>query len=366
MKPVDSDAPAEPPPNTDDGGNPVREQTQRIPAVVLPRAPARRRAEPSRAVMVVLMVVAPLVIMGGGVLLVGRVLRPDPVSPTSSPTRPLAASATPASMPASEPPSVPPPRTPLVAEEIVTVAQPQASPPRAAAPEIGLRPVPVASAPAARPTPRSLVLPSAKPSEPSPEQLRAQQLMALLAQAETALSGARYEDAARGFDEALKLDAASPRASAGRTRALWAASAVRRAFVVGKTVNAPVKSGKGPAGFDTEDVEVKAQDFLCDVAIEIQPATLRPGQSLDYRAAISLTSAGKKAINVKSVQANLTLNGARSSEPLTPLVRNFPTKQRALLAEAKGAWVEGMVSWGLEVVITGEKGDVCRNAVNWR
>ena len=357
------------PPHESDVAKPKRQETQRMPAVVVARTPVRQPGAATRVLMLGVMVVAPLVIMGGGVLLVGRLLRPDPAPPTPSPARTPEVYETPRIVQTSESP-VPTPRAPLVAEEFVTVAQPNPLPLRAS-PEVGPRAVPgaaqipgVVSPP---PTARlATPAPPARPNEPSAEQLRAQQLTTLLAQAEAAFAGAHYEDASRGFDEALKLDAANPRATAGHARAQWAAIAVRRVFVLGKTVNAPIKAGKRPAGFDTEDIEVKAQDFLCDVAIEMQPAALRPGGGYDYRAAVALTSVGKKSINVKTVQANLTLNGARSSESLTPLVRAVAPKQRTALAEAKGAWVEGMTSWSLEVVITGEKGDVCRNVLNWR
>ncbi len=360
------------PPHQHDIGKPTREQTQRLPTVVIARPPGQRPGEASR-ILLALMVVAPLVIMGGGVLLVGRLLRPGPVVPTPSPARMPQVLETPRIVKASEAQPLPGPRAPLVAEEVVTVPQPTDPPPtRAAAPEIETRPSPAAARTpsavvAVQATPRvAAPLATAKPKEPSPEQLRAQQLTMHLAQAEAALGDERYEEAARGFDEALKLDAANARATAGLAQAQWAANAGRRVFALGKTVNAPVKTGKGPAGFETEDVEVKAQDFLCDVAIEMQPAALSPGGNLDYRATVALASVGKKAINVKSIQANVTLNGARSSEALTPLVRSVAPKRRAALAEARGAWTLGMASWSLEIVITGEKGDVCRNVLNWR
>lgn len=187
----------------------------------------------------------------------------------------------------------------------------------------------------------------------------------MLGQADAAWGARKYDDAGRLYDDVLRLEAGSTLAAGGKARALWAASAIRRVFLVGRTIQAPVKAGKGPVGFDTADVDVRSQDFLCDLAIEMSPSVVTPGESYEYRAKVSLASSGKKSIKIKSIQANVTLDGAPSSQPLVPLVKEV-AKQAAPIAEASGSWKEEMKTWSLKVVVTGDKGDACSNTVSWK
>ena len=188
----------------------------------------------------------------------------------------------------------------------------------------------------------------------------------MLGQADTAWDGHKYDDAGRLYDEILRLEGGNARAAAGKARALWAAAAIRRVFLVGRTIQAPVKAGKGPVGFDTADVDVRSQDFLCDLAIEMSPSVVRPGESYEYTAKVLLASSGKKSIKIKSIQANVTLDGALSSQPLVPLVKEVAQKQAPPIAEARGSWKEEMKTWNLKVVVTGDKGDACSNTISWK
>lgn len=188
----------------------------------------------------------------------------------------------------------------------------------------------------------------------------------LLGQADAAWDGRKYDDAGRLYDEILRLEGGNVRAAAGKSRALWAAGAIRRVFSVGRTIQAPVKSGKGPAGFETDDVDVKSQDFLCDLAIEMSPSVVTPGESYEYTAKVSLASSGKKSIKIKSIQVNVTLDGALSSQALVPLVKEVAQKQAAPIAEARGSWKEEMKTWNLKVVVTGDKGDACSSTISWK
>ena len=373
----------------------ARQQTQRLPAPVVVRAePAPAAAEPpaGRRLLLPVLVIVPLLIMiAGGVLVVGRILRssprPSPI-PAAEPT-PSVSRATPG-------PATPQPR-PSIAEEVITV--PGATPTPPAGPRVvsasatlpvapdavtssvpgparvspGLAapglpthaPTPPVAVVTPQPTPRPTATAAPRPAEPTPEQLRAQQIATLLGQADAAWAGHKYDDAGRLYDEILKLEGGNARAAAGKARAQWAAAAIRRVFSLGRTIQAPVKAGKGPAGFDTDEVDVKSQDFLCDLAIEMSPAVVRPGDSYDYTAKVSLASNGKKSIKIKSIQANLTLDGALSSQPVTPLVKEV-AKQAVSIAEVRGAWKDEMKSWNLKLIVTGDKGDACSNTISWK
>lgn len=361
----------------------ARQQTQRIAAPAgVPALPSPISAEPPAAhglLLPMLVIASLLLIMVAGVLLVGRILRPS-TTPSAPPAEEPAASASRAT-----PRATPRPR-PSAAEEVITV--PGATPrPSAATPvaDAGITPAPaaagtapapttpaspspaVAATPTATPhsTPAPTPPPSPRPAEPTPDQLRAQQLATLFGQADAAWSGQRYDEAGRHYDEILKLDAGNARAAAGKPRAVWAAAAIRRVFVLSTTVNTPMRTAKGPAGFDTADVDTKSQDFLCELGIEMQPPAIRPGGSYDYVAKVFLANAGKKAIKIKSMQANVTLDGALASRPLNPAVREVQ-KQRVAVAELAGSWKEEMKSWKLQVVLTGDKGDTCNNTVSWK
>jgi hypothetical protein len=188
----------------------------------------------------------------------------------------------------------------------------------------------------------------------------------LLGQADAEYAARRWEEAGRRYDEALKLDAANAAAASGKARAQWALVAIRRVFRLGSTVNVAIKAGKGPVGFDTTDVETKSQDFHCQLGIEITPPALRPGDSYEYVAKAFLSSDGKKTIKIKSLLANVTLGGAKTSAPVTPLVKEVPVNQRLAIADVAGSWSDGMTSWSLELIVTGDKGDTCRNTLRWQ
>jgi hypothetical protein len=335
----------------------ARQQTQPLPpSAVVPSPPPGTGAEtPAQRLLVPgLVVVSFLLVMLLGVLVVGRLIRTAGEAPPSA-----AATAAP-------PPTAAPTPGPVVTvEETITVPLATPAPtlvspsmePATASPSPPPTPRPAAPRPTPKPTPR--------PAEASPEQLRAQQAASLVGQAETAWALQKYDEAGRRYDEALQLEAGNARAAAGKARSQWAAAATRKVFALGRTVSTPAKSGKGPAGFEAEDVALKNQDFVCEVGIEIDPPAVKPGDDYGYVASVSLVSAGKKSIKIKSLQANVTLDGAPSSESPPALVREVQ-KQRAAIAEIRGAWKEGMKSWRLEVIVTADKGDSCRNSVNWR
>jgi serine/threonine-protein kinase len=360
-------------PRTEGGIRAARQQTQRLAPPVAARMPpaappvATRPVAvgPGRRLLILFLILLPLLVMGTGILLVGRLLR-SATTPSASPL--LSDAATP------PPVSAPRHRT-SIAEDIVTVRHPTTEPTTPSRPEAtpaaAPSPAQVPSAvgsPAPGPSPRPTVAatPAPRPTEPTTEQVHAQQLAGLLGQADAAYAARRWEEAARRYDDASKVDAGNAAAGSGRARAQWALVAIRRVFRLGSTTNVAVKAGKGPVGFDTADVEMKSQDFHCQLGIEITPPAVRPGDSYEYVAKAFLASDGKKPIKIKSVQANLILSGAKTSAPVTPLAKEVPVNQRLAIADVAGSWSDGMTSWSLELIVTGDKGDTCRNTLRWQ
>jgi hypothetical protein len=275
-------------------------------------------------------------------------------------------------MAALPPPTTAPPRpvvtpTPPV-EEAVTTVQPPPPTTRPAAPSPTLRTPPPAASPAARatPTPRPAAPATTTPAAPSAEAVRAQQLASLLGQADAAASAHSYDSAAGLYDQALKLDPQSSKASAGKAAALASAGALKKTFVAGRT---SVQSGKSVkktvAGFDSEDVSVgKAPDYSGRIEFEISPRNVKPGDS--YSARVFLSNDGKKAFKISTLNVVTSTNGSESGGQSSPPVKEVQPQQRVALREVSGVWQEGTSSWNLEVSVVSDRGDVFKNTVTWR
>jgi serine/threonine-protein kinase len=274
-----------------------------------------------------------------------------PVPPTAAPSPSASVAPFPA-VPATAPPG----------KTLATPAPAPSAAPTLAAPSPTPQPVPTAAPTVAAPTPRPATpLPTPVAPAPGPQV----QIANLLREADAALGAQRYEDAVRQYDEVLKLDSQNTPATGGKAKAQWAASAARKGFAPGAMINEPKQKGKGPAGF--EDVDVRGADFLCDIGIEIAPATVRLGADLGYRARITLMSTGRKAIKIKEVTATPKVDGKpEPSRPVPASVREVAPNKRETLGEAAGTWVEGMKQWALDVAVVGDKGDVCRRSLNWK
>jgi serine/threonine protein kinase len=139
--------------------------------------------------------------------------------------------------------------------------------------------------------------------------------------------------------------------------------APRKSFVSGETVTRSGSQKKGPAGFDTEDVNVNP-DFLCRIRFDATPAAVRAGEN--YSLKVFLLNDGDKTIKVRDLTLTTTSNGVRGVKPSTPQTREIPGRQAGILADVSGVWEDGVTSWNLEAVITSPKGDVCRNQVAWK
>jgi serine/threonine protein kinase len=137
----------------------------------------------------------------------------------------------------------------------------------------------------------------------------------------------------------------------------------RKSFVSGETVTRSGGQKKGPAGFDTEDVNVNP-DFLCRIRFDPTPAAVRVGEN--YSLKIFLLNDGDKTIKIRDLALTTTTNGVRATRPATPPTREVSGRQALLLVDVTGVWEEGVTSWNLEASISSPKGDVCRNQVAWK
>jgi hypothetical protein len=301
---------------------------------------------------------AAVLVLGGvgGFLLLSRRSAPAPAAGTPVLQPPAAAQPAPTLAP-------PAPNAEAPVEEFVTIVQ-SSSPP----PAPGASPLPVATQ---RPAPAGVgkTAPPAPPTLP-PEVARAQQLAAqvstLLGQAETSVTSRNFEAALGQYEEVLKLDPGNAKASAGALAAQAAIASLKKTFVAGKTV---VRSGKaakgGPAGFDTEDVNLaKAPDYSGLIEFEVSPRAVKAGDS--YAVRIYLTNDGKKAFKVGGLEIFTTLNGTKSGGAVTPKDSEVEPQQKVMLQEVAAAWQEGVNSWRLEAVVKSNRGDTFKNQLSWK
>ncbi len=159
---------------------------------------------------------------------------------------------------------------------------------------------------------------------------------------------------------ATTLAAAPPEAPPSKSISLLAP---RRPFVAGETIIRGGSDKKGPAGFDTEDVNVNPE-FRCQIRFEATPPAVRPGE--DYAIRVFMINKGDKTLKIRDLTLTTTANGSRSTRPETPQTREVPGGGAAPLADASGTIDEGVTSWALEAVVSSPKGDVCSNRIIWK
>jgi cytoskeletal protein RodZ len=289
---------------------------------------------------------------------------PAPVARATAPpeTRPRPTSTPQAVEPTPEPTTAP---TPLATPTPAATPRPGATPTPAATPTPRATPTPTPAT--ARPTPT----PPPTPAGPSAEAVRAQQAaaqaQALVAQAETAIGARQYDAAVSHLDGALRLEPANARATSLRADAVRRRDLARRRFAPGRTAVQTQKAQKasGPAGFDTEDAEVRSSDFLGRVEFEMSPATgLEAGDAWTLR--VYVVNEGKKAIRVQGVTVATSVNGAASGGPVPPRAREVAPQQRSLVAETTGSWRDGTTAWATEATVTAAKNESLKNTLTWR
>jgi tetratricopeptide (TPR) repeat protein len=159
---------------------------------------------------------------------------------------------------------------------------------------------------------------------------------------------------------ATTVAAAAPPEPATKSISLLAP---RKPFVAGGTVIHSAPGKKGPAGFDTEDVNVNPE-FRCQIRFEAAPPAVRPGE--DYSVKIFMINKGEKTLRIRDVTLTTTVDGSRSTRPASPETKEVSAGDAAGLAEVSGAIDEGVSSWALEAVVSSPKGDVCSNHLTWK
>ncbi len=238
----------------------------------------------------------------------------------------------------------------LVPEEVTEVTQPPAATP---VPTPTPRPT---RAPATRPTP--------PPATPDPAQAQAQQVANLLGEGQRAMQTGRYDAAVRFYDEVLKLDPSNAQAGPARQAAVNAAAAAKRTFV-GTRTSVQAGGGKGgPAGFDSAGVSVANPDYSGRIQFEASPSRVKAGDGFTIR--VYLTNNGKKDYKLTGVEIVTKADGGTKPWPATPPAAKVDVGQRALVAELKGVWEDGVDKWSTDVTITTDHKDTFKSRVTWK
>jgi tetratricopeptide (TPR) repeat protein len=211
----------------------------------------------------------------------------------------------------------------------------------------------------------------------------AAQLNGILGQAESALAAQRYDAAIGFYDEALKLDPASPRAVSGRSTAIQArvlaqASASAgtrapsgRAFVASRTSaqSAETRSGNVPEGFeDSPGVNVRkgtqAAELPGKIHFDIDPGKVKAGER--YSVKVYLVNEGLAPIQIRDMLVTTKISGKGVSGPVPPQTRDVAPGQRALLMDTTQLWKEETSSWSMEVAVRTARGERYTNQVEWK
>ena len=209
----------------------------------------------------------------------------------------------------------------------------------------------------------------------------AAQANALLAQADTALAGQKYDEAIRLYDEVLKVDATNQRATLGKTSAVGARAVAQAAaagpkpaagktFQQGKTAaQAGSSSGSVPAGFEeTPGVVVRRGTATAElpgkIAFDIDPESPKPGDR--YTVKIFMVNEGTAPIQLTQMVVGTKVNGRGAQAPVPPLARDVAPAQRALLLTLPDVWKEDTASWTLEVTVRTVRGEKYTNSVSWK
>jgi len=217
-------------------------------------------------------------------------------------------------------------------------------------------------APASPPPPPSPT-PRPAPSATPPASLRAADL---LAEAATAESARRYHDAVVLYEKALVVEPGNPKAQAALKTAQSAASALSKTFRPGKTlVEGPTVARGNFKEFDTREVAMrKAPEVPGSIVFDFSPGRLLAGDH--YAVKIYLQNEGTKPIRISSMKLTNTVNGNAATTVVPARPGEIASKGRVLVHETQGVWKEGTTSWTLDVQISSAKGDTYRNQADWK
>jgi hypothetical protein len=188
----------------------------------------------------------------------------------------------------------------------------------------------------------------------------------LLADAQGALTGRKFDTAVQLYDEVLKKEPENEKARSGRAAAQAATTSLLKTFTSGKTVGQGKEVARANSkDFDFREVSVKKPPEVPGrIEFEVSPARLAAGDPFTVK--VFLQNDGGKNIKVASLRVSSALNGARSDAPFPPPKAELVPKERGLLYEEAGVWREGVTSWTLEVVVSSGRGDTYRNQVLWK
>ena len=238
----------------------------------------------------------------------------------------------------------------------VAAASPEPAPPETPAPS------PLAPSPSPQPTGRPEPWPKSVPTTFPPGPSAAE----LLAEAATAESARRYDDAVALYDRALGLEPQNAKAQAAQQAAQANAAALKKTFQPGKTqVEGPVQSRGNFKDFDTREVAIhKAPEVPARLDFEIAPARLVAGDA--YAVKVYLQNEGTKPIKIASMKVTSTVNGNASGGALPTKAGELVPKARVLIHEAQGVWKDGTTSWILDVQVTSSKGDSYHSLAVWK
>ncbi|HSB61098.1 MAG TPA: hypothetical protein VLI67_05225 [Vicinamibacteria bacterium] len=188
----------------------------------------------------------------------------------------------------------------------------------------------------------------------------------LLAEAASAESARRFEEAGALYARALAAEPANAGAQAGLKAAQAAAAAFRKTFEPGRTVVEGPQAARGDfKDFDTREVAVrKAPEVPGRIDFEIAPARLIAGDA--YAVKVYLQNEGTKSIRIASMVVSTTVNGSASGAAVSPRQGELAPRARALIHETQGVWKEGTTSWALHVQVSSTRGDNYRNQTVWK
>ena len=213
-------------------------------------------------------------------------------------------------------------------------------------------------APTARPEPKPSLAPSPPPTGPRAADL--------LAEAATAESSRRYDDAVALYEKALGVEPQNTKAQSALKAAQTAATALKKTFQPNRTV---VEGPEAPRAnfkdFDTREVAMhKAPEVPGRLDFEIAPAHVLAGDA--YSIKVYLQNQGAKPIKVASLKVTTTANETTSGGTVTAKWGEVAPKSRVLLHETQGVWKEGVTSWLLDIQVASTRGDSYRSQVLWK
>ena len=150
---------------------------------------------------------------------------------------------------------------------------------------------------------------------------------------------------------------------------LSAQTMLRRSFVPSRSVSESVKGiSKSLAGFDarkSKDVTVKrAPDVDGRIQFSTTPARVKPGDK--YTVRIALVNEGKRAIEIKELEVQTTINRKESSPSVKPLVKQVAARQNEVIHQISGTWDKSTTSFAVQVRVMSDRLDLYRNELVWK